>query len=270
MDKVSVIIPVYNCEKFLKHTVQSVLNQTYTDWEMIIVNDASTDNSGTVAAAYAAADKRIRVINQPQNSGVGACRNRGIEAAEGRYVAFLDSDDLWSREKLSKQVEFMRQNDAAASHTGFAFMSEKGEVLSKGKVEVDPEIDLVQYMKTTQIGLSTVMIDREKIPDIRFPEERELCEDAKTWVGLFHRGYKFYGLNEELMLYRVRQNQLSGNKIHMAVNTLKRYLREDNLPAYKRLYCFLNYAYNGTMKRMNKTRLSPETIQKFNCRDSER
>lgn len=163
----------------------------------------------------------------------------------------------------------MRQNNAAASHTGYAFMSEKGEVLVKGKVSVDREIGLEQYMKTTQIGMSTVMIDRQKIPDLKFPEERELCEDARAWVSLFHRGYRFHGLNEVLLLYRVRQNQLSGNKLNMALNTLKRYLREDNLPAYKRLYCFLSYACNGAKKRMNQSNLAPEIIHNFNCRNNE-
>lgn len=198
MDKVSVIIPVYNCEKFLKHTVQSVLNQSFQNWEAIIVNDASTDGSLAAAREFSVSDPRIRVVSQEKNSGVGACRNRGMALAGGRYLAFLDSDDLWSKEKLSRQLAFMRQNNAAASHTGYAFMSEKGEVLVKGKVSVDREIGLEQYMKTTQIGMSTVMIDRQKIPDLKFPEERELCEDARAWVSLFHRGYRFHGLNEVL------------------------------------------------------------------------
>lgn len=269
MDKVSVIIPVYNCEKFLKHTISSVLNQTFQNWEAVIVNDASTDGSLTVAYEFAKHDPRIKIVNQEKNCGVGACRNKGMEAATGRYLAFLDSDDLWSKEKLARQLAFMQQNNAAASHTGYAFMSEKGEVLVKGKVEVDHEIGLERYMKTTQIGTSTVMIDRQKIPYLRFPEERETGEDAKTWVSLFHQGHCFHGLNEVLLLYRVRQNQLSGNKINMAVNTLKRYLRENNLPAYKRLYCFLNYAYNGARKRMDKSELAPEIVRNFNCRNNE-
>ena len=113
------------------------------------------------------------------------------------------------------------------------------------------------------------MIDRQKIPDLKFPEERELCEDARAWVSLFHRGYRFHGLNEVLLLYRVRQNQLSGNKLNMALNPLKRYLREDNLPAYKRLYCFLSYACNGAKKRMNQSNLAPEIKHNFNCRNNE-
>ena len=269
MDKVSVIITDYNCEKFLKHTVQTVLNQRFQHWEAIIVNDASTDGSLAAAREFSVSDPRIRVVSQEKNSGVGACRNRGMALAGGRYLAFLDSDDLWSKEKLSRQLAFMRQNNAAASHTGYAFMSEKGEVLVKGKVSVDREIGLEQYMKTTQIGMSTVMIDRQKIPALKFPEERELCEDARAWVSLFHRGYRFHGLNEVLLLYRVRQNQLSGNKLNMALNTLKRYLREDNLPAYKRLYCFLSYACNGAKKRMNQSNLAPEIIHNFNCRNNE-
>lgn len=267
MEKISVIIPLYNCEKFIRQTLGSVQNQTYSDWEAIVVDDASTDNSRQEVEKLAQKDNRIKIYSQPQNRGVGACRNLAIRKASGRYLAFLDSDDLWSRLKLEQQLRFMQQNNLAASHTAFAFMSEQGIVLDKGKVEVDRELGMARYMKTTQIGMSTVMIDRQKIPDLRFPEERELCEDAKAWMGLFHKGVKFGGLNDVLLLYRVRQNQLSGNKLHMAMNTLRRYMREDNLPAYKRLYYFLNYACNGVMKRMNKTQLPKEVIRNFNCKE---
>ncbi len=268
-DKVSVIIPVYNCEKFLPHTLTSVLNQSFDNWEAVVVNDASTDDSEKIIRDFAARDKRIHLINMEKNAGVGACRNKGMAQATGRYLAFLDADDLWSKEKLARQLDFMRQKNAGASHTAFAFMSENGEVLTKGKVAVDEKIDMKQYMKTTQIGMSTVMIDRDKIPDLRFPEEREVCEDARAWMELFRKGHHFYGLNDVLLLYRVRQNQLSRNKIQMAANTLKRYLREDNLPACKRLFYFLNYACNGVIKRLNKTELPPEVVRNFNCQQKD-
>lgn len=270
MEKVSVIIPVYNCEKFLPHTLTSVINQTYPEWEAVVVNDASTDNSENIIREYTARDSRIKLVNLPVNTGVGAARNKGITLADGRYLAFLDADDLWSKEKLAHQLFFMQKNNAGASHTGFAFMSEKGEVLAKGRVSVDREIGLEEYMKTTQIGMSTVMIDRQKISALRFPEEREVCEDARAWMSLFREGHRFYGLNEVLLLYRVRPNQLSRNKMLMAANTLKRYLWEKDLPAYKRLYFFLNYACNGFAKRMNKTELPIETIRNFNCRKKDR
>lgn len=263
-DKISVIIPSYNSEKFLKHTVASVITQTYQNWELLIIDDASTDNSYQEALKYTS-DSRVKVIKAAQNGGVGCCRNLGIKNAEGSYIAFLDSDDLWAKDKLAKQLSFMQKNDAAISHTAYAFMSEKGEVLTKGKVEVDNRVNLEHYMKTTQVGMSTVMYNREKLPNLKFPEDRDLCEDARAWFEVFHQGKDFRGLNDILMLYRVRSQQLSCNKANMAKNTLKRYIKEDNLPAYKRLYCFLHYAYNGTKKRLNPTNLDEKILENFNC-----
>ena len=266
MDKVSVIVPVYNCQKFLKHTVHSVQNQTYTNWEMIIVDDASTDSSLSEAYRLAADEPRIKILRQPENKGVGACRNLAMSHAEGRFLAFLDSDDLWSREKLSKQIAFMKNNDYALSHTSYAFISSRGNVMSLGKVCVDDYVDLPKYMKTTQIGLSSVMIDREKIPTVLFPANRRLSEDAQVWMKLLREGQLFHGLDEVLTLYRVRSKQLSGNKFNMAQNTLRRYWEEKNLPAYKRLYYFLNYAFHGVEKRVNPAQLDIMQIkQNFNC-----
>lgn len=254
MDKVSVIIPVYNCEKFLKQTIESVINQTYENWEAIIVNDASTDNSLKEAIKYAKKDPRIKVVNMPQNSGVSACRNEGISHASGRFLAFLDSDDIWSPNKLMKQIFFMKKNHVGLSHTAYAFIDENSNPMEKGSVEVDFSVDRSKYMKTTQIGLSTVMIDRNIVPNISFPKDRELCEDARLWLDLLRNKRKFYGLNDVLMLYRVRPHQLSHNKIKMAKNTLKRYLNEKDLPLYLRLYYFGRYAVNGVEKRLKKNK----------------
>ena len=250
MDKVSVIVPVYNCQKFLKHTVHSVQNQTYTNWEMIIVDDASTDSSLSEAYRLAADEPRIKILRQSENKGVGACRNLAMSHAEGRFLAFLDSDDLWSREKLSKQIAFMKNNDYALSHTSYAFINRRGNGISSGQVKVDENVNLPQYMKTTQIGISSVMIDREKIPSIVFPEDRKLCEDARVWMPLMRHGQIFHGFNEVLTLYRIRSQQLSQNKVIMAQDVLHRYWNEKQFPAYKRLYYFLNYAFHGVEKRI--------------------
>lgn len=266
MNKVSVIMPVYNCEKFLKHTIRSVREQTYENWELIIIDDASVDNSLSEAEHYATEDNRIKVFRMPENSGVSACRNFGLSHASGDYVAFLDSDDLWSKYKLERQLAFMQQNNAALSHTSYAFMNEQGEVMRNGKVDVDFEVDLERYMKTTQIGMSTVMIDRRKVPHFEFPQDRELCEDARVWMSFMREGQKFYGLNDVLLLYRVRSNQLSRNKVRMAQNTLKRYWNEKKLPAYKRLAYFLHYACNGVEKRISPVKFDVNTIaDSFNC-----
>lgn len=266
MDKVSIIVPLYNCQKFLKHTVHSVENQLYPEWEMLIIDDASTDSSLEEAYRLAGEDPRIKIFHQDENKGVSACRNFAISQAEGRFLAFLDSDDLWSREKLSKQISFMKNNGFGLSHTSYAFINSRGNVMSLGKVSVDDYVDLPLYMKTTQIGLSSVMIDREKIPSIFFPNDRRLCEDARVWMHLMRKGEAFHGLDEVLTLYRVRSNQLSRNKFNMAQNTLRRYWEERNLPAYKRLYYFLNYAFHGVEKRMNPRQMDIAQIkQNFNC-----
>ena len=267
MEKVSVIMPLYNCEKFLKYSVASVQNQTYSDWELIIVDDASTDNSLQRARFLAQEDKRIKLLYMYKNSGVSACRNLALKHSSGRYVAFLDSDDLWSKYKLEHQLSFMRSNDISLSHTSFAFMDEKGMVMSRGGVNVDAVVDMEKYMKTTQIGMSTVMIDRDKVSDIEFPHDRILCEDARLWMKYLREGHKFHGLNEVLLLYRVRSRQLSHNKGKMVHNTLKRYWQEKDIPAYKRLFYFANYAYNGVEKRICQTNVNFDAVyQEFNCR----
>jgi len=266
MSNVSVVLPVYNCEKFLPHTIQSVLNQEYKNWELLIVNDASTDGSLAVAQEYAKQDSRIKIFDMPKNQGVAACRNFAVSQATGRYVAFIDSDDLWAKQKLSKQLLFMQQRGAALSHTAYAFMNEKGELMDKGRVDVDEKIDLERYLKTTQIGMSTVMIDRQQIKKIEFPADRRLCEDARLWVQYLRAGVPFYGQNDILMLYRVRNNQLSKNKARMAINTFVRYIHETGLAPHKRLECFGYYAYNGVKKRKHKSNLNTAEIYKeFNC-----
>ena len=122
-------------------------------------------------------------------------------------------------------------------------------------------------MKTTQIGMSTVMIDRRKVKDIVFPNDRELCEDARLWMNFMRKGHKFHGLNEVLLLYRVRSHQLSHNKVKMVRNTLNRYWQEKDYPAYKRLYYFLNYACNGVGKRLRRPNIDYQSIyNNFNCR----
>lgn len=254
MDKVSIIIPVYNCEKYIEHTLKSVLNQAYKNFEVLVVDDASTDRSMEIIKQYAKKDTRIKIFNMPQNSGVSACRNLAISKASGRYIAFLDSDDIWPENKLANQLFFMKKHHIALSHTSYSFIDESGKPMKTGQVDVDFIVDKAKYMKTTQIGLSTVMIDRQMIPEIKFPNDRELCEDARTWMSFLRQNKKFYGLNQVLMFYRVRQHQLSQNKIKMAKNTLKRYLDEKDLPIYLRLYYFAHYAFHGFEKRLKKNR----------------
>jgi len=266
MPKVSVIMPVYNCEKFVTHAIHSVQNQTFKDWELIVINDGSTDNSLAEILKMAETDKRIKVVDLSYNQGVGRCRNIGIYYAKGRYLAFLDSDDLWSKQKLQKQLFFMQKKDIALSHTSYAYVDEKSCIFPTGQVCVDACVNMAKYMKTTQIGMSTVMVDTSKVSDLSFPEDRGLSEDAGAWMKLLRRGEQFYGLNDVLMLYRVHPHQLSQNKAKMAKCTFRRYMNEKQLSLYRRLYYFSQYAYHGFQKRLVKNQLDiPKLMRNFDC-----
>jgi len=267
MEKISVIMPVYNCEKFIKYSIESVQKQTHKDWELLIVDDASEDASLEVAKKYAENDERIKVTEMPVNSGVSACRNLAISQASGRYLAFIDSDDIWSSYKLEHQLKFMKEHNSVLCHTAYGFMDEKGYVMNRGKVDVDLDVDCKKYMKTTQIGMSSVMIDRNGVKDVQFPADRKLSEDARLWMSYLREGMLFHGLNEMLVLYRIRDRQLSRNKMKMAISTLKRYWAEKNIPAYKRLYYFIKYATNGVRKRLlNSKSDNNPLIKNFNCK----
>jgi len=261
MERISVIMPLYNCAQFLEQTVKSVQRQTYSNWELIIVDDASKDNSYQIACRLARTDPRIHVLRNTENKGVAACRNIAQQKATGRYIAFLDSDDLWSKNKLRLQYLFMERKNIALSHTAYAYMNEQGIISNTGRNTVDSVLNLDRYMKTTQINISTVMFDKEKVPLLHFPEDRQLCEDARVWMPLMHKGYQFHGLNKVLTLYRIRTHQLSRNKFRMAQNTLIRYWHEKQLPAPLRLYYFLHYAINGVRKRIRPARFNIRFVQ---------
>ena len=129
---VSIITPCWNCEKYIAETIESVLAQTYDNWEMIIVDDCSTDHSYEIALEYSKKDNRIKVYRMEQNSGAARCRNRAIEKSKGEYLAFIDSDDIWLPEKLEKQLKFMHENGCNFSFTEYEHIDEKGEKIDKG------------------------------------------------------------------------------------------------------------------------------------------
>ncbi|MDD4555993.1 MAG: glycosyltransferase family 2 protein [Alphaproteobacteria bacterium] len=253
MPEISIIAPAYNSEKYLASTIKSILHQTYNDWELIFVDDCSTDKTRQIAESFAEKDSRIKVYRNEKNYGVGETRNFAMEQAKGRYFAFIDSDDVWAKTKLEKQYRFMKENNYPISHTSYIFMDENGDPKSRGYVKADKEVDLRRYMKTTQIGFSTSMVDTKQtgIPDI--PKERTLGNDAEAWIRLFKKGFKSYGINEVLCFYRVREKQISRNKLKMAKTALKRYMAQTEIPFAKRLYYWGRYAVNATAKRLRPT-----------------
>ena len=243
---VSIITPAYNAEAYIAETIASVLAQTYTNWEMLIVNDCSQDNTAEIVQSYAAKDKRIKLINLKQNSGAAAARNTAIQNAKGRYIAFLDSDDLWKKEKLKKQIEFMQQNGYVFTFTGYEHFKETKENI-QNKVKIPKSLNYQQALKGNKIGCLTVMLDRKQIPNIHFTTQRH--EDYILSLNILKQGVTAHGIQESLALYRTGNSKsISGNKLQSALWTWKVYRESQKLSVVKSMYYMLFYTVSGLRK----------------------
>ena len=247
-DLVSIITPVYNAEEFISNTIESVVNQTYKNWEMLLIDDCSTDSSAEIIKKIAEGDSRIRYIKLDKNSGAAVTRNMGLENAKGRYIAFLDSDDVWKEEKLQKQMDLMKSKDIGFCFTSYRYMIEDGSPTNK--VARAPEkINYNGLLKNTIIGCSTVLVDKKKIGDFRMTNVRR-GQDTATWLQLLKRTDYAYGIYEDLVWYRVVDGSLSHNKWKAIKRTWNTYRNVEHLSLPKAMYVFDFYAYNALKKRI--------------------
>lgn len=242
---VSIITPLYNCSDFLEQTIKSVFAQTYENWEMIMVDDCSTDNSLEIAKKYASKDRRIKIIELAENSGAAMARNTAIEAAIGRYIAFLDSDDIWLPEKLEKQVMFMQNNNIAFSYTAYEKMTEDGIVF--GKNYIPKKVNYKTLLKTNIIGCLTAMYDTHKLGKVYMPIENKR-EDFATWLKILKQIEYAYALPEVLAKYRVYRHQSSAKKFSMFKENWKLYRNLEKLSIIKSVYYFTHYLIRGFLR----------------------
>lgn len=217
---VSVVIPAFNAEKYIEQALNSVQAQTYADWELIVVDDGSQDNTGAIVQRFAQSDNRIKCIKQ-ENKGLGSARNVGIRAARGKFVAFLDSDDLWLVEKLALQVTVARQQQADVVFSAGYIFSEN-DITNEGNTFHALEGLLVGksffdlLFAGNMIPVLSVLVRREVLAKSElFEEGRSYCEDYDLWLRLAHRGAVFYGLPQKLVRYRIHEGALSRNEIEM-------------------------------------------------------
>jgi len=242
-------MPVYNNGPYIASAIQSVLNQTYSAWELIIVDDASTDDTAKIIQSALKLDSRISARTLPENSrGAARPRNVAMKFAMGRYVAFLDGDDIWLPEKLERQISFMQKSGAAISCTAFRVMTPDGTPTSR--VLSAPEVvTLPAYLKKTNIGLSTSVIDREKIGNFRF-NEQVAVEDFELWTRLL-KDHNAYCLDSELVHYRRGHKSLSSNKLRAAFNQLGSYYQlRKQIGALPAATAFVSYAISAIRKRL--------------------
>jgi len=246
--EVSVITPVYNAEEFLNETIDSVLNQTYTSFEYLLIDDYSTDSSAEIIKEFSKRDSRVKYIKLEENSGAAVARNTGLENAKGRFIAFIDSDDKWYPEKLEDQLSFMKNDRKAFTYTKYERISEnEGEVL--GAPDFPKKLDYSGLLKNTAIACSTVVIDRQVIGDFRMPLVRK-GQDTATWLKILRWHDYAYLVDEVLNQYRAREGSLSSGKVSALKRTWNTYRNIEKLPLYKAVYYFTFYVWNAVKRRL--------------------
>ena len=243
---VSVIMPCYNMEKYLPATIASVQRQTFPDWELIVVDDISSDKTPAVLQDNGSQDPRIRWVVQEEHSGIASARNRAIQMAQGRFLAFLDADDLWQPEKLERQLAFMQERDIAFSYSSYDCVDEDGRHLNK-TVKATEDMDYEAYLRNTIIGCSTVMIDTLKVESVVVPDFRT-SEDTATWLDILRKGFIAYAIEEPLVSYRIRRKSASSNKLKAAADLWKVYRQHERMPFFKAVACFSSYAFHAIKK----------------------
>ena len=245
---VSVIMPCYNMEKYISDTIASVQRQTYPRWELLIVDDASTDQTADIVKSHQNQDERIRFFANPRHSGIAEARNQCLSMAKGRFLAFLDSDDLWHPEKLEQQLQFMTERNIGFSYTSYDCVDETGNPLGK-TVKTAGNLNYNAYLRNTIIGCSTVMIDKTLVGEVVVPSFRT-SEDTATWLNILRKGFLAYAIEQPLTSYRIRQHSASSNKLKASTDLWRVYRQNEKLPFFKAVYYFSCYAFNAIKKRL--------------------
>ena len=246
---ISIITPSYNSKRFIKETIASVKAQTYQNWEMIIVDDCSMDGSVSYIQSLVVDEKRIKLIVLTKNVGAAMARNRALEVAKGRYIAFLDSDDQWHPEKLKKQLLFMQKNKYAFTFTAYSPISQEGNVVYP-TIHVPDKIDYSGYCKNTIIGCLTVIIDKKQTGSFKMKNIRS-SHDMALWLEIMKRGYCAYGMDEDLAKYRLVSTSNTSKKFQAAKEVWQVYRKVEKLSYFKSSYYFIYYIYNALKKRVS-------------------
>jgi teichuronic acid biosynthesis glycosyltransferase TuaG len=247
--RVSVITPVWNAAATLEETVASVRAQSLSDWEMLLVDDGSTDGSAALIAHLAAEEPRIRALATGVNGGAGVARNLGIRAARGRYIAFLDADDRWRPEKLSHQIGFMAARGHALVFSAYRRMDVAGRPGAVVGVPASGQVGYDELLKRNVIGCLTAVYDTALLGKVEMPDIRRR-QDYALWLRLLRRIPAAYGLPEVLADYRVGAGSLSGNKLVAAGATWRLYRDIEKLSPPRAAYCFAHYATQAALDRL--------------------
>lgn len=246
MDLVSAIIPYYKKKKYINETIKSILNQTYTNIEIVIVYDDITKNDLNYLNENYSNNKNIKIVVNDRNLGAGQSRNIGIANSKGKYVAFIDADDLWDKEKIFKQIEYMKQNNFQISHTSYKIINENGQTLGLRKSKNFNNYK--DILTSCDIGLSSVLIQKNLITDeIKFANLKTK-EDFVLWLKLLKSGFEIGSLEEILMTWRKTEGSLSSSIIQKLKDGYKVYNYHMNYNFIKSIYLLINLSINYLKK----------------------
>lgn len=252
-DLVTVVMPLYNCERFVSDAIESVQAQTYENWQLIIVDDCSLDHSKSVVETYLN-DPRIEFIRQEKNSGAAKSRNRAIQMAQGRWIAFLDADDVWYPEKLERQLAFMEENGIGICFTGYETIEESGAV--RNIVHVPSTVTYKMFLKNTitcchTMVVDTQIVDKELILAPIVETGFDYPEDLATWLRMLKTtGQCAHGLDDALAKYRKHENSRSSNKLNAVRRTWNQYRRIEQLNPFYASYCLFWQLFHAVGKRL--------------------
>lgn len=264
-------MPAFNAASTIAESIESVLAQSEPSWELLVINDGSTDGTEACVVDYAVRDARVRLLHTDGREGPASARNVGLSGATGRWIAFLDSDDLWAPEKLERQLAFMESQGAVLSFTSYRRIDAHGNLLSS-PVRVPPAVGYRELLKSNCIGCLTAMYERNRFPEARMPDLGRLeaqglwrhlvgpgrigHEDFAFWLEMlsssddgFLEPVVAHGLQEPLAYYRVGQQTISSNKLRAAVFQWLIYRKHRRLPWTAAAALFMQYAFRGVMKR---------------------
>lgn len=216
---ISIIMPAYNCEKFIGEAITSVIEQTYKSWELIVIDDGSSDNTVRIIKRFSNKHDRIQLYINEKNQGVSETRNKGISLANGDWIAFLDSDDMWEKTKLEKQIGHAQKMNAEFLFTGSSYINEFGNYY-RGKFEVPDKVSYEKLRLQNVISCSSVLLKKKFFDSIKM-ERDDMHEDYAVWLRVLKTGVCAFGINEPLLIYRISSNSKSGNKIKTIKMTYK-------------------------------------------------
>jgi len=244
-DLVSIIVPAYRCASVVGETIQSVIAQTYPYWEMLIAEDCSPDTTQEIIEHWVNVDPRVKLVKMMSNGGPAVARNAALELAQGRWIAFLDSDDLWMPQKLEQCLEFARERDAAFVFTGFRRIPSAGGESGR-YIGVPATLNYRQLLGNTAIATSTVMLDTARTGQVRM--RKTYYDDFDCWLQILKKGITAHGLDADLMRYRMMEKSVSRNKGKSALKVWRAYRDLEGLSIPMSVWYFIQYSLRGFLK----------------------